>query len=905
MNKIGLALSGGGFRASLYHLGLLRFLRDAGILPRVTHITSVSGGSIVAAHVTLNWQRYNGSPTEFDAAAAEFLSFVGLDVRNRIFRRFPLAVTINWPRKLLGGSSRMLTRTGLLEYHYQKHLYGDVSLFELPATPQLHLLATNLNEGCLSSFSRDGLLLARPQAGAAGHSLYIHRVHVGLATVAMAVTASSAYPGFFPPMELTGADVGACGGDFGRQAFTDGGVFDNLGVRMFRCLERPLMADSPLCADGFFDVHEALQLLREAGHSAEQTPLHRLWQLVTAAGGGGSGGTSGNGGGGRQQPLLLSAGAGGGGGQMLQGATAAMAVLEGGNGESEHLILARLWEVMRRYQFYHDPLFARLRPADPDADAYLRASRSGGAGAGGGRILDIADRLWLNRHLLEAAFRDATGRGCFRRLNSGLDGVLVSDVGKPIEVQGNRRSGGVIRTALRASDILMDRVWQLEKETFHDAPGFVFAPITDIVDPAADDPMALHPEIQRQTANIRTDMDRFSPLEISSLIRHGYCVGRKACRARPDLFGTDLPTDAPWDPIPAERGAAPGTGKVTRGHGSSPPKAPAPATVEARTLQTSALRRIWTTLLDFRDWTSYVYVPILVPIIVLLPYAGAKWYRHSHRVNQLVQSLSQGSRDLDQMTRLLESRSVPWKGAGFDEIDKPFPPDPKGFQIIQDSRILDLRDWNARAADAGSLSFGYRRLKVAKTPEHTGDNHFYLYLLPRNPRQTAARFPPQELQPKLLRANADDGAGDGAGGRGGGGGGGSGRGGGGGSPAPGGEKECVWQVAYDLGQVPVGDPVDLIVEYYSPGSYIRRGDSGSTLPLDIRTPTAELTLWIMLPMGREYRTWRVVRYPKDKPQAVEAAKVVTEYMSDDSSILAFKLLSLKPDYTYEVQWFYK
>ena len=59
----------------------------------------------------------------------------------------------------------------------------------------------------------------------------------------MAVTASSAFPGFFPPLELTGADVGAGAGEFGRQAYTDGGVFDNLGVRMFRCLERPLLAE--------------------------------------------------------------------------------------------------------------------------------------------------------------------------------------------------------------------------------------------------------------------------------------------------------------------------------------------------------------------------------------------------------------------------------------------------------------------------------------------------------------------------------------------------------------------------------------------------------------------------------------------------------------------------------------
>jgi predicted acylesterase/phospholipase RssA len=212
-NKIGLALSGGGFRATLYHLGLVRFLRDAGILPQVTHITSVSGGSILAAHLALNWERYNGSANEFDAAASEILSFVRLDVRNRVFRRFPLVVPFRWALRPLGRSSRKLTRTGLLENHYEKNLYGDTSLFELPDKPQLHILATNLSEGCLCSFHRNGLLMVRRQAHGA---FRIDRVHIGLATVAMAVTASSAFPGFFPPLELTGTDVGANAGEFGR-----------------------------------------------------------------------------------------------------------------------------------------------------------------------------------------------------------------------------------------------------------------------------------------------------------------------------------------------------------------------------------------------------------------------------------------------------------------------------------------------------------------------------------------------------------------------------------------------------------------------------------------------------------------------------------------------------------------
>src|SRR3954464_10727082 len=102
MNRIGLALSGGGFRATLYHLGLIRFLRDAGLLSNVTHITSVSGGSIIAAHLGLNWGRYTGSASEFGAAAAELLAFVRLDVRNRILRRYPLGFALRWARRLAG-----------------------------------------------------------------------------------------------------------------------------------------------------------------------------------------------------------------------------------------------------------------------------------------------------------------------------------------------------------------------------------------------------------------------------------------------------------------------------------------------------------------------------------------------------------------------------------------------------------------------------------------------------------------------------------------------------------------------------------------------------------------------------------------------------------------------------------
>jgi predicted acylesterase/phospholipase RssA len=710
VQKIGLALSGGGFRASLYHLGLVRFLRDAGILPNVTHITSVSGGSIFAAHMVLNWDRYNGSPGEFDAVASEFLSFVRLDVRNRIVRRFPLALPLRWPRRLLGRSNRRLTRTGLLEYQYEKHLIGDVSLFELPEKPDLHLLATNLSEGCLCSFHRSGLLMVRRQSGSGG-TVRIDRIHVGLATVAMAVTASSAFPGFFPPLELTGADVGAKSGEFGRQAYTDGGVFDNLGVRMFRCLEGSLREE-------------------------------------------------------------------------------------------------------------------------------------------------------------------------------GLECVLVSDVGKEIEVQGSRRAGGVIRTALRATDILMDRVWQLELENFQDMPGFVFAPMTEVLE-ASDDPTALHPEIQRQVANIRTDLDRFSPLEISALVRHGYCVGRKACRARPDVFGDKLPSDGPWDPIPEARGAAQrpsATGHRLSAESREPRAAtrePAAATVKARTLRASAVRRIWSTLLDYRDWTSYVYVPIMVPILVLAPYFAYRFYENSQQYKELMNSISQSS-DLDRMSYLLERPMTQWTGdvpADISHLDKP---DNKGFEILQDSHILDLRKWEPpaeRTTRSPSLLYGYRRLKIWKLPQETAGNNVLRFPLLSTSPETQVRFPPQELQPKLLVSREEN-------------------------PATG-QKRCHWEASVDFSKVPSNGLVDIIEEHLSPGDFLEHHGNSTALRFEPHAETAELTRWILMPQGLEYKSWRLLRYEKSKPEKREPFQPATEYLATNYKILAFKLLALKPGYVYELTWYYK
>jgi hypothetical protein len=597
---------------------------------------------------------------------------------------------------------------------------------------------------------------------------------------------------------------------------------------MFRCMERFWgTSDRPLSRDDFFDFDAVVEALQAAGRSSEETPLRHLAQVLA----------------------------------------------EAPNGP-ERITVDGLGNLMMHYPFQRNPLFAALKLEDPDAEALLQSSRAGG------HALDAGDQLWLNRRLLEAAFRQTTGRACFRRLNGGLDGVLVSDVGKPFQVQSNQRAGGLIRTALRSTDILMDRVWQLEKETFEDTPGFVFAPVTEVVDPH-EDPTAPHPEIQRQAAHIRTDLDRFSDLEISSLVRHGYCVGRKACRSRPDLFGGPFPADDPWDPVPSAPRAVVAPGPTSKSQ-SGPARAPVAATVQARTLQASAQRRIWSTLLNYRDWTSYIYVPLLVPILVLTPYFTYKAYQRSQRINQLVESIIQNSRDYQEMSRLLDDGPVPpWTGVPAEEVAHFDEPDYKGFLILQDTQIIDLRRLYSERSWQGASNpwmYGYRRLRVVKQPENTGNPLLHIQLLPSN-SHVDARFPAQQLQPTLRMAKTE-------------------------TPTIG-QEQYLWEMTCDFQKVPAGVSVDVLVEYSAHDAFQKEIETGHVLSFVVQAQTAEKGLWLLMPEGKEYRSWDLIRYEAGKPEAVEAVQPVTEYLAQDYTILAFKLLALKPGFTYEVRWTYK
>jgi hypothetical protein len=278
--------------------------------------------------------------------------------------------------------------------------------------------------------------------------------------------------------------------------------------------------------------------------------------------------------------------------------------------------------------------------------------------------------------------------------------------------------------------------------------------------------------------------------------------------------------------------------------------------------------------LDYRDWVSYIYVPIIVPILFLTPYLIAKSYERAHRINQIVESLAQESRDLEQMTRLLDGPTTSFIGEKGEllPLDKS---DLTAFSVLQDLRIIDLRDWRPGAAKDSTV-YGYRRLKVRK--ERDSASEFRVSVLALSPN-TQVRFPPQQLRPKLYSRNL----------------------------AAQGRTDNLrhFEVSASFDKVPVGEAVDIVYEHLSPGLFLKSGIESTTLSFDVEAETIELSRWLLMPQGREYRSFEIIRYPTGNPKAVESVKPVTEFRAKDLTILAFKLLALHAGYTYELTWLYR
>ncbi|MGO4775086.1 patatin-like phospholipase family protein, partial [Lysobacter sp. 2RAB21] len=224
-----LCLSGGGYRAALFHLGGLLRLHETGVLAGLGMVSSVSGGSIVSAWLACRYLDTRRDEHESFAAWSDRIDFRASVVEPfravvaRDLRTWPVLATAahNW----LWPSHRI----GLLDRGYQR-MFGERHLDELPETPSFVFCATDLTFGVNWEFSR-----RRVGDYLAGYL----RDGAQRVRLSCAVAASSSFPPVFGPVRFEAAPGDYQRGHYqgndadelrARIELSDGGVYDNLAT---------------------------------------------------------------------------------------------------------------------------------------------------------------------------------------------------------------------------------------------------------------------------------------------------------------------------------------------------------------------------------------------------------------------------------------------------------------------------------------------------------------------------------------------------------------------------------------------------------------------------------------------------------------------------------------------------
>ena len=237
--RVGLALSGGGYRAALVHAGVVDALGDLG-LP-VTHLSAVSGGSIIGSFLSVG-----GAPRDFVDAVAEGRFRMTRDLlAAQYLVRLPSPTVLPgldvdiWP--LPWPMSRTDVQANLVD----RVLLAGAQPGDLPRRgPRLMVCMTDLNHGLSVGATDDGVLLVGPTVARyfrTGQAIDFP----ALPRLADRVAVSGAFPGAFPALPVTARIVGsgppatlaAQGSDLPLQ-LADGGVRDNLGLTLLEAMDR-------------------------------------------------------------------------------------------------------------------------------------------------------------------------------------------------------------------------------------------------------------------------------------------------------------------------------------------------------------------------------------------------------------------------------------------------------------------------------------------------------------------------------------------------------------------------------------------------------------------------------------------------------------------------------------------
>lgn len=266
-NKIGLALSGGGYRAATYHIGTFKALKKLGILDRISVLSTNSGGSIAGACYSLNHNNFEkfeqillggvqksiigkvlSNPRFFIPALALFTIF--------IFSIFLLFTNFAWINLITGPSLAILILyaqfeifpiSRIIEEIYDELFFKKAKLSDLSNNFQTTINSTNISTGRIFHFSQDKMSDSSYEFRSTKESIKFKESQF---PIARAVMASSCVPFAFTPVKIA-KEYFENPVHFNevKPRLVDGGVYDNQGIHKLTFLSSSSYCKNVIVSD--------------------------------------------------------------------------------------------------------------------------------------------------------------------------------------------------------------------------------------------------------------------------------------------------------------------------------------------------------------------------------------------------------------------------------------------------------------------------------------------------------------------------------------------------------------------------------------------------------------------------------------------------------------------------------
>lgn len=228
--KIGLALSGGGYRAAAYHIGTLRALHEMGILGSIDVISSVSGGSIIAAYYALHKDDYEKFESQMiDKLHTGVLHLVYINLAVVLGALIYATWQFRLPGLIVSAVIMFLFWYQLLPTHwwlrfqFDHHFSHKKTLSELADTPKVTINVTDYPTVSQFVFSHSEIYDYYYGRDAFYHNDF---------PISLAITASTCVPFAFRPVRIPPKFQTAEMKLKKQPLLLDGGLYDNQGTHV-------------------------------------------------------------------------------------------------------------------------------------------------------------------------------------------------------------------------------------------------------------------------------------------------------------------------------------------------------------------------------------------------------------------------------------------------------------------------------------------------------------------------------------------------------------------------------------------------------------------------------------------------------------------------------------------------